>query len=139
MAILILINVQYLQNVVFSFEKCWNGQNHYLSDSHHPIKKSPAKFYSPHCRGNFIPTHPYPYPYYLTLFGKPCNSTENPLHGHPSFTYFFQTATFDNFLTILLQLYGENTKINSWEKVISSCLDNYKTTLHCFLFKQHFI
>ena len=28
MVILILVNVQYLQNVVSSFEKRWNGQNH---------------------------------------------------------------------------------------------------------------
>ena len=46
MLILILINVQYLQNVAFSFEKGWNGQIHSFLDSHHPIKKNPppAKF-----------------------------------------------------------------------------------------------
>ena len=36
MPILILINVQYLQNVVFSFEKGSSG-------SHHLIKKSPQQ------------------------------------------------------------------------------------------------
>ena len=36
---LILIDVQYVQNVVFSFEKSSNGQNHSLSDSDHPTKK----------------------------------------------------------------------------------------------------
>ena len=42
--ILILISVQYLKNVVFYFEKGLNGQNHPLSDSHHPIKNlSPGK------------------------------------------------------------------------------------------------
>ena len=42
-----LIDVQYLQKVVFSFEKGSNGQNHSSSGSHNPIKKSPlprAKF-----------------------------------------------------------------------------------------------
>ena len=43
MLILILINVQYLQNVVFSFEKGLSGQNHSLSDSYHPIEKSPKE------------------------------------------------------------------------------------------------
>ena len=36
---LILIGIQNLQNIVFSFEKCLNGQNHILSDSHHSIKR----------------------------------------------------------------------------------------------------
>ena len=40
LVILILIDVQYLQNVVFSFEKGSNGRIH-SSDSHHLIKKSP--------------------------------------------------------------------------------------------------
>ena len=35
MLILILINVQYLQNVVFSFENSLNRQIHSLSDSYH--------------------------------------------------------------------------------------------------------
>ena len=34
MLILILVDIQYLQNVVFSFEQGSNGQNHFLSDSH---------------------------------------------------------------------------------------------------------
>ena len=41
MLILTLINVQYLQNVVFSFEKCLNGQKHSASGSHHSIKQFP--------------------------------------------------------------------------------------------------
>ena len=50
MSILILINVQYFQNVVFSFEKGLSGQNHSLSDSQHPIEKfSPGKFHIPLC------------------------------------------------------------------------------------------
>ena len=40
MLILILVVVQSLQNVVFSFEKGLNGQNHSSSGFHHPIKKS---------------------------------------------------------------------------------------------------
>ena len=39
MLIVISINVQYLQNVVFSFEKGSSGQNYSLPDSHHPIEK----------------------------------------------------------------------------------------------------
>ena len=38
MLILISINVQCLQNVVFSFEKGSNSQDHSLSDSQNPIK-----------------------------------------------------------------------------------------------------
>ena len=41
MLTLILIDVQYLQNVVFSFEKVLNSHNHSSSDSHHPMKKYP--------------------------------------------------------------------------------------------------
>ena len=45
MLILILIDVQCLQNVVFSFEKGLNGQNHTSAGSHDPIKKYfPAEF-----------------------------------------------------------------------------------------------
>ena len=35
---MVLIDVQYFQNVVFSFEKASNGKN-YSSDSHQPIKR----------------------------------------------------------------------------------------------------
>ena len=38
MLILILIDVEYLQNVVFNFEKGSNSQKH-SSGSHHSIKK----------------------------------------------------------------------------------------------------
>ena len=38
MLILILINVQYLKNFVFSIEEGSNGQNHSLSDFHHLLK-----------------------------------------------------------------------------------------------------
>ena len=40
--ILILIDVQYLQNVRFSFESGSDSRNHY-SSSHHSIKKSPSR------------------------------------------------------------------------------------------------
>ena len=46
MLTLILIDVQYLQNVVFSFEKSLNDQNHLSSDSYHSIKKSPQQKFS---------------------------------------------------------------------------------------------
>ena len=44
MLILILIDAQYLQNIVFSFEKGSNGQIDFSSGFHHPIKNPPAKF-----------------------------------------------------------------------------------------------
>ena len=65
MLILILIDVQYLQNVIFSFEKDLNGQIHTSSDSHHWI--SPAKFPIPTHRWG-IP-HPTPEHYLETLSG----------------------------------------------------------------------
>ena len=43
MLMLILIDVEYLQNVVFSFEKCLNGQNQSLLDSRHSVKNSPQQ------------------------------------------------------------------------------------------------
>ena len=42
MLILILLDVQYLQNAVFSFEKGSNRQNH-PSGSHQLVKKSPPQ------------------------------------------------------------------------------------------------
>ena len=40
MLTLILIDLQYEQNIVFNFEKGSNGQNHSSSDSHNTTKKS---------------------------------------------------------------------------------------------------
>ena len=55
MLILILMNVKYLQNVVFSFEKGLNGQNHSSSVSHRPIEKlHPAKFPIPAPGGDLL-------------------------------------------------------------------------------------
>ena len=39
MLILILIDVKYSHNAVFSFEKAWKCQNHCSSGSHHLVKK----------------------------------------------------------------------------------------------------
>ena len=47
MVILILIDVQYLQKVVFSFEKDLNDQNHSSSGSRHPIKIPPVGGFPP--------------------------------------------------------------------------------------------
>ena len=57
MLILILIDVQYLQNIVFSFEKGSNSQNHSSSDSHHLIKKSPQKNVTFSPTGENPPSH----------------------------------------------------------------------------------
>ena len=47
--ILILIDVQYLRNVVFSFEKGLIQQNHCSSVSHHPLTHPPSNIsYPPH-------------------------------------------------------------------------------------------
>ena len=61
----------------------------------------------------------------------------------PPFIYFFQTSTptidkifFDN---IAPSIYGLNTKINSRRKVISSCLEDYKTIIHSFYISDTFI
>ena len=71
MLILILLDAQYLQKVIFSFEKGLNSQNHSSSGSRHPIKKfTPVKFSNPPpgegAGGGVVFTHP------LTLFEKPC-------------------------------------------------------------------
>ena len=47
MSILILIDVQYSQNAVFSLEKCLTFQNHSSSGSIHLLKKSPSKISDP--------------------------------------------------------------------------------------------
>ena len=67
MLILILINVQFLQNVVFSFENGSVGQNQSSGDSYYQIKKSPSKISYPPNGGNF----PHP-PHPVALFGKSC-------------------------------------------------------------------
>ena len=36
-------------------------------------------------------------------------------------------------------IYGVDTKMNSRGKVISSCFENYKTTMHSFFYTQTFI
>ena len=54
MLILILIDVQYSQNAVFSFENFSNRQNHSSSGSHHLIKKSysSAHYFLTQSQGN---------------------------------------------------------------------------------------
>ena len=71
--ILILINVQYLLNALFSFEKDLNDQNHSLRFAL-PDKKIPQQ--------NF-PLSPYP----LTLFWKPCYGTSNMSPGTTEHKY----------------------------------------------------
>ena len=55
MVIWILINVQYLQNFVFSFKKGSNDQKLFSSDSHHPITTSKIS-HSPTAPGRSFPT-----------------------------------------------------------------------------------
>ena len=57
---LILIDVQYSQKAVFSFEKGLNGQNHSSSGSHHPVKKIPPSKISDY---RSPPPPPTPYRY----------------------------------------------------------------------------
>ena len=46
MLILTVIDVQYSQNAVFSFENFLNRQNHFSSGSHHLIKKIPSAMFT---------------------------------------------------------------------------------------------
>ena len=55
MLLLILINVQYLQNVVFSFERGSYSQNHSLSNSHYFMKKFPKQNFPFPPLGGFPP------------------------------------------------------------------------------------
>ena len=59
MQILILIDVQYLQNIGFWFEKGLNGQKHaHISK---PSPKFPKICHIPHPRPNtYVPTYSYP-------------------------------------------------------------------------------
>ena len=57
MLVLILIHIQYLQDLVFSFENGSNVQNHSLSDSHHSIKKFPQQSFLLPYWGDF-PAYP---------------------------------------------------------------------------------
>ena len=53
---LILILIQYLQYVVFSFKKGSNGQNQPLTDSYHPMKKfAPIKISDSRLGGEISP------------------------------------------------------------------------------------
>ena len=64
MLILILIDVQYSHNAVFSFEKGSNRQNYSSSGSHHTVKKNPPQqnFQSLLLwAGNLTPSTPYRY------------------------------------------------------------------------------
>ena len=55
MLILILINIQYLQNVVFSSEEGQNGQNH-SSVTHHQLKNPPRQDFASPLLGKPLPT-----------------------------------------------------------------------------------
>ena len=63
-----IIDVQYLQNVVFSIENSSNGQNHSLSDSHHQITRQKPPY--PHNNISHL-SHQEDSPYPVMLFEKP--------------------------------------------------------------------
>ena len=65
MLILILIDAQYLQNVVFRFEKSLEGSKSLLLRFPPPDKKIPP--------AKFFPLGDLPYP--LMLFGKTCEKS----------------------------------------------------------------
>ena len=76
MLVLILIDVQYLHNVVFSLEKDLNGQNCSSSGSHRPIKKNVSQQNFPFTpyRGRFPPP-----PYcYLQDHVRPLSNKNTP-------------------------------------------------------------
>ena len=61
MLILILIDVQYWKNAVFTFEKYLNHQNHSSSGSHHLVKTfRQQNFQSPSKWGRNLPPPPPP-------------------------------------------------------------------------------
>ena len=77
MLILILVDIQYLQNVVFSFEKDSNGQKHSSSDSHPPNKKIPPQQnvpFSPPLLGEFPPSLPF-----KTIWNTLSNGVQAPI------------------------------------------------------------
>ena len=81
--ILILLDVQYLQTVAFSFKKGSKGQDHSSSDSHHPIKTSlPNKIFHQSSKGRGD------YPHYHNAIWKTLltNAHTHTLqsHGSPS-------------------------------------------------------
>ena len=61
MLILILIDVQYSQEAVFSFEEGLNCQNHFSSGSPHPVKTIPPSQISDSPPPGGIPPMPYNY------------------------------------------------------------------------------
>ena len=77
MLILILIDVQYSQDAVFSFEKGSNRQNRSSSCFRHLAKKSPL-----------VPPHPLP------LFGKPCVRDTNVVQDNLSSNFFGEQIEF---------------------------------------------
>ena len=56
------------------------------------------------------------------------------------YIFFYQTPHFWQhfFDNITLMTCRTNTKMNSWGKVSSSCLEDYKTTLSMLFYVQHF-
>ena len=61
------------------------------------------------------------------------------LYGLPSFLSFLWDHAFDHiFLTIRPNEIRDKHQKTPWGKVISSCLEGYKTTLHTFLKKNTF-
>ena len=116
--ILILIDVQYLQNIAFSFEKSLNGQNHSSAHSEHPIKNPPAaKFPIPSLWGMISP-----YPFHV--ISKTLTCFIFPSWGAEIFsTYFsvwlwtvtqFNTDKNEMFLKVLL-IIGNGFLISSWK------------------------
>ena len=72
MLILILIDVQYSQKAVFSFEKGLNHQNHPSPGSLHLVKRFPPSKISnpPTSRGGFPPPPPTLYHYLKNLVDR---------------------------------------------------------------------
>ena len=81
MLLLILIDAQYLHNVIFSLEKDLNGQNRFSLGSHCPMKETlPAKFPIYPLLGKTSPT-------LLLLFAKPCTDSFPTKIPHPRLAF----------------------------------------------------
>ena len=92
MIIFILIHVQYLQHVVSSFEKSFNGRNHSLSGTHHLKKNSPKQNF-PFCLLDDLPHYPF------KLFRKHWKTISKTSKFHVNYNPAIQERNFKFFRT----------------------------------------
>ena len=101
---LILIDVQYSQKAVFSFEKGLNCQNHSSSGSLHPVN-------SPHPQLEFLIPPPQPLP----LFGKPWMVASK--HGQSLLNFFIFGINLNSHKSIQLVVSRANILVSYFSVV----------------------